>query len=153
MGSSNAMMVGMMGSIGMFCCCLLALCLTVLGPKMLSGLEGGQDVPPDEMSEVPRAERGCIYLFEDKDGQGTPFQACLGGKNDWSVADLRTQDYNDKANVLDVGPGVTVKLYEDINFNGNKSGKRVIIKSSPEWVDLDDLGFGKKVSSIRLSKN
>jgi hypothetical protein len=149
MGSNSMMMVGMMGI--MCCFCFLAISsmgALVVAPKMLGGMTG--DAPGGD--EVPRAGDGCIYLFEDKDGQGTPFSACLDGKSEFGVADLRLSNYNDKARVLDVGTGVSVKLFEDINYNNKGQGKKTVFKTKPEWVDLEDIGFGRKASSLKLTK-
>lgn len=151
------MMVGMMGSMGMCCLCSICMLLLVVGPSMLPGLLGGEAGPPegDVEHEMPRAGPGCVLLYEDQDGQGTPLEACLDGRREWSVANFRTVNdgYNDKASVMDVGRGVRVRLYEHSNFNdgGRKKGK-VLIKSKPEWVDLKDHGFDNQASSLQIYK-
>ena len=152
------MMVGMVGCVGLVCLCVVALCAVMFGGQMLGGLGGGEDVGPLEGEgdhDIPRAGPGCVLLYEDKDGQGQPLEACLDGRTEWSVANFHSVNdgYNDKASVMDVGKGVRVRLYEHANFNdgGRKKGK-VLIKSRPEWVDLKDHNFDNQASSLQIYK-
>jgi hypothetical protein len=146
------MMIPMMGSVGMVCLCIVCLSMLMFGSQMMGTMDtvGGEEPPADD-SGVPRAPDGCVYLFEDKDGQGTPLMACLDGRQSWSINDFGSvnDNYHDKATIMDVGKGVSVKLYEHPNFNLSKRG-RVVKKTRPEWVDLSDIGFDNKASSLRI---
>jgi hypothetical protein len=157
MSSSAIMLVGVMGCMGMVCSCVVGLSLLTAGGQMLGGEAGGDaEVSMEDVgSEVPRAGPGCVFLYEDEDGQGQPLEACLDGRKEWSIASFKSvnEGYNDKASAMDVGSGVRVRLYEHANFNdgGRKKGK-VMIKQRPEWVNLKDAGFDNQASSLKIYK-
>jgi hypothetical protein len=158
------MMVGMMGLV-----CMVSVCLSMLafGAQFVMGSQtvpqsSGETSPEDNGTtatgadgDVLRAPPGCVYLYDNVDGTGEPLQVCLDGRDEWSIYDLKDYDYDNKPSAMDVGQGVSAKVYEHPGFNLSQEKYKddaMLYQRNPEWVNLRSRGMDGKVSSIKVFK-
>ena len=114
--------------------------------------------PPLDVTfeNIKRAGDGCVVLYEKPDGTGANQEFCLDGRDKYTVNNLKSYDFNDKAMAMDVGQGVSARLYGDADKKGAYYNK-----TSPGWVNFADENVsltlhGKHlsdVSSLQLTKN
>lgn len=98
-----------MGGFGVF------LLQSLQGTGPVHTIDAGESVTYDN---IPRAGDGCVVLYEHADGGGDTYELCLDGESIVSTKNLKDHRMNDKASALDVGKGVSVKLYPDANLSG-----------------------------------
>jgi len=81
-----------------------------------NAIDTGESVTYDN---IPRAGDGCAVLYENPDGTGDNYELCLDGETIVSTKNLKDHGMNDKASALDLGKGVSVKLYPGIYHGGS----------------------------------
>lgn len=109
------------------------------------GLDAGESITYDN---IPRADDGCVVLYEHPDGSGNNVTFCLEGKDIHAIKNLKTYDFNDMASAMDIGPGVTVKLFKDVDLHGQ--GRTF---KQHEFINFSDVSYPHDVvSSLTLRK-
>lgn len=105
---------------------------------------GGSEIT---FENIPRAEDGCVMLYDEAKGGGDNTNLCLDDRSTAKIVDLKNVDMKDKASAVDVGKGVKAYIYPDADFKGTP---HVITK--PGYVFLGDAWKDNVASSLRIVK-
>ena len=118
--------------------------LTSMFPGAGAAGGGGSEVT---FENIPRAEDGCVVLYDEAKGGGDNTNLCLDDRSTAKIVDLKNVDMKDKASAVDVGAGVKAYIYPDADFKGTP-----YVVSKPGYVFLGDVWKDNVASSLRLVK-
>jgi len=118
--------------------------LTSMFPGAGTAGGGGSEIT---FENIPRAEDGCVMLYDEAKGGGDNTNLCLDDRSTAKIVDLKNVDMKDKASAVDVGAGVKAYIYPDADFKGTP-----YVITKPGYVFLGDVWKDNVASSLRLVK-